>query len=90
MPAFVVKSDGSKVPFELKKIQSSVMAACNDASITERAGMIAQEVSLFVLTRLEGKEEVPTSEIKALILEKLDASYATVARAWRDYESSKQ
>jgi len=90
MTNFVIKKDGTKIPFDSEKIKSGIMAAALEAGLSEDEQKdVAEKVSSTVIMALESKEEVSSSEIKDMILSELDASSPSVAESWRKYEQTK-
>ncbi|MGD0576791.1 MAG: ATP cone domain-containing protein [Candidatus Staskawiczbacteria bacterium] len=89
MANFVIKKDGTKVPFDAEKIKSAVMAAASQAGVAEDAASdTAQKVVDAVSMAFSGQEETPTSEIKEKVLSELDAIAPDVSASWRKYDES--
>ena len=90
MANFVTKKDGTRVPFDLEKIKSAVVAATMEAEMPEQeANILAETILSLVSVDFEGQEEVSSSEIKEKILSELDTSAPSVSESWRKYEESK-
>ena len=89
MANFVIKKDGTKVPFDEERIRSAVVAAATQSGQTEDAaediaGKVVEEVS----TSLSGQEEVQSSEIKEKVLFELDTMAPDVSASWKKYDES--
>ena len=90
MVNMVTKNDGTKAPFDAEKMKGSIMAACQDAGVSdEEKNNITQKVSAVVMAQLENKEEISSAEIKKMILSELDVSFPEIAQAWRAYDEGK-
>ncbi len=90
MTNFVIKKDGTKVPFDSEKIKSAIVMAASEAGLSDdEKNDIAEKVSSSVVMAFEDKEEVLSTEIKNKILSELDASFPVVSEAWRKYEQTK-
>ncbi len=90
MAQFVIKNDGTKEPFDSEKIKRVIGFAAKEASLPEeQINEVAEKVSNAVLQLAEGKEEIPTAEIKEKILSELDAVAPSVSEAWRKYDQEK-
>jgi transcriptional regulator NrdR family protein len=86
---FVVKRDGTKVPFDSEKIKSAVLAAASEAGITPGEALsTAQKVLDSVSMAFGDKEEVSAIEIKEKVLSELDTIMPDVAMAWKKYDQS--
>ncbi|OGZ71922.1 MAG: hypothetical protein A2908_02465 [Candidatus Staskawiczbacteria bacterium RIFCSPLOWO2_01_FULL_38_12b] len=86
----VIKKDGTKVPFDLERMKSSIAAAAEDAGLLEEEKNSAvEQISSSVIIGLGSKEAVSSSEIKGKILAELEVSYPDIAQAWKKYEQSK-
>jgi transcriptional repressor NrdR len=90
---FVIKKDGRREPFDRAKVVAGMTKACEKRPISrELVEQIADEVERRL--RDELSEEVPTSEIGAMVMEKLrDADevayvrFASVYKEFRDADS---
>lgn len=90
MADYVVKKDGIKEPFEPEKIRGSIREAARDAGLPSKVVQkLEKEVAQEIIEELEGKNIVPTREIRTLILEKLSKEAPSAAGAWRRYEARK-
>ena len=90
MVSNVTKRDGSTEPFDAQKIRSSIEKAAVGAGVGEaRAQELMANVANFVLGKLEGMEEVSSSQIKEMILSELDTAEPSVSEAWRKHEQIK-
>lgn len=89
MANFVIKKDGTKVPFDSEKIKSSVMAAASEAGLSEdEKSSLAEKVLDSVQVSLGGQEEVASSQIREKVLSELDTTAPAVSEAWRKYDQS--
>jgi len=90
MANLVIKSDGSKVPFDPEKLRDSVKMACVDANCDEaRTNEVTNKVSGALMALSDSKEEIATSELKTKALEELDREAPEAAAAWRKYVADK-
>ena len=90
MAKFVIKRDGTKVPFDAEKIRSSIAAAAQEADISEeRKSEVIEQVLNTLLQLAESKEEITTVEIKEKILSELDVIEPSISGAWRKYDQEK-
>ncbi len=90
MATQVIKKDGSKQPFDAEKIKRAIEGAAKEAGLSDdRVSEVVAEVSGAVITKTDAREEIATSEIKAMILNELDRVEPSVSAAWRTYEASK-
>ncbi len=90
MANFVIKKDGTKEPFDIEKVKKAISAAAMQASISEEeTTKLVDEVSIMVVQSIASREEVPSSEIKEIILSELDIHNPAVSEAWRQYEQGK-
>jgi len=88
--AEVIKKDGTKEPFDSEKIRKSIAGAAQPTDIPEeRKNEVIEQVTAAVVSTLEDKEEIKTSEIRETILSELDRVEPGVANAWREYEQGK-
>ena len=87
----VIKKDGTKEPFDIGKIRNAIVAAVASADLPEerKNEVVEQVVSKVTQIIVEGKDEIPTSEIKENILSELDSVEPAVSEAWRKYEQEK-
>lgn len=88
----VIKGDGTKEPFDVGKIRNAVTAAAAATTLTEerKNEVVEQVVSKITQMVIEGKDEIPTSEIKENILGELDNVEPSVSEAWRKYDQEKK
>ncbi|MBU2539924.1 hypothetical protein KJ786_02085 [Patescibacteria group bacterium] len=88
----VIKKDGTKEPFDAGKIRNAIVATVASVALSEerKNEVVEQVVSKVTQTIVEGKDEIPTSEIKENILSELDSIEPSVSAAWRKYEQEKQ
>jgi transcriptional regulator NrdR family protein len=89
-PERVIKRSGEEEPFNPDKIVEAIKKAAEQAG-EKNAEEIANEISKEVLGSLIEKQNVSTSEIKDLIIKKLnEKGYENVVKAWEDYEKRKE
>ena len=83
----VVKRDGTKEPFAGQKLKQSIEAAARDAGLAEeRIEEIASIVTRSVMKTLEGREDVPTAEIRERVLAMLEDIEPASSQAWQAYD----
>lgn len=80
MVAQVVKKDGKTEPFQRQKIVKSCMAVGAPADV---AASIADDIEK------SARDQMPTSEIRAMVLEKLGRIRPEWAKNWKQYEQTK-
>lgn len=86
----VIKSDGSKMPFDAKKINRSITRAAQDAKLAPaEINKIVSEVYDTVLQFVESKDKIMSNEIRDLILQELDRIEPRVSAEWRRFMNSK-
>jgi len=89
-PERVIKKSGEEEPFNLDKIVEAIKKAAEKAG-EKNAKEIANEISKEVLDSLIERQNVSTSEIKDLIIKKLEEKgYENIVKAWGDYEKRKE
>lgn len=90
MANFVIKKDGSKEPFEVEKIKNSIKAAARETNLSEeRVKEVVEQVSTRTMEITEGREEIPTREIRGKVLKELDIIEPSISEAWRRYDQEK-
>ncbi|MFA5651913.1 MAG: ATP cone domain-containing protein [Candidatus Paceibacterota bacterium] len=90
MSKLVIKSDGTKTPFDLKKVVRAITRAANDAKLAPaEINKIVAEVSDTVLQFSESKDKIMSSEIRDLILTELDNMAPKVSAEWRRFMNSR-
>lgn len=86
----VIKSDGSKMPFDAKKISRSITRAAQDAKLAPaEINKIVNEIHDTVLQFIESKDKIMSSEIRDLILQELDRIEPRVSAEWRRFMNSR-
>ena len=90
VPLVVVKSDGSRRPFERSKIVAGVLAACKGRTVDpERIDQLACAVEDEV--RLAGGE-VSTAQIGVAVLDRLrsldEVAYLRFASVYKDFDAA--
>lgn len=87
----VIKRDGSKEPFNAKKIRKAITAVAKRAKLPKkRRDEVVEQVAKAAIQLAEGKGEIATSEIREKILSELDRIEPAVSTAWRNYEQKKK
>lgn len=76
----VVKKDGKTEPFQRQKIVNSCTSVGAPADV---AASIADEIEKAA------RDQMPTSEIRTMILERLRKIRPEWAKAWEEYEKTK-
>jgi len=88
MANFIIKKDGSKEPFNLKKIENAVIAAAAEAGFADDlAAKLSQDISNTIKKSTVNLNEVLGVEIRARALSQLDAIAPAVAESWRKFEN---
>jgi len=91
MAKLVIKSDGEKVPFDLKKINKALTRAASDAQLDPvEINKVAGEISNNVMVFAETKDKIKSSEIRDMILSELDRMAPIVAIEWRKFLNKKR
>ena len=87
----VIKKDGLKQPFDAEKIKNSVRAAASQTGLLEeRTDEVVEQVTAAVVSIVDIKEEITSSEIKENVLSELDNVEPSVSEAWRKYDAGKE
>ncbi len=82
----VIKSNGTKMPFDAKKIIRSITRAAQDAKLSpEEINKIVNDVSKITIDFVEEKDKILSSEIRNIILTELDRLSPEVAVEWRRF-----
>ena len=90
MANFVVKKDGTKVPFDAEKIKRAISAAATQAGLPENeVTEVVDQVLLKVIESFTGTEEVASAEIREKVLSELDVVKPAVSESWRKHDQSK-
>lgn len=76
----IVKKDGKTEPFQRQKIVNSCTSVGAPADV---AAGIADEIEKVV------RDQMPTSEIRAMVLGRLKKIRQDWAKAWEEYEKTK-
>ncbi len=85
----VIKKDGSKVPFDAKKIIKGITRAAQDAKLAPaEINKLVNEVSATAIQFADSKDKVMSSEIRDVILSELDNKAPNVAFEWRKFMNS--
>ena len=89
IPVFVVKKDGTREPFDKRKIMSGILRSCEKrpVSISEIEG-IAEDVEKRIYNTM--KQEVTSTHIGELIMNRLkkidDVAYVRFASVYRQFK----
>ena len=87
----VIKSDGTKAPFDAKKIIRAITRAAQDAKLTpEEINKLVNDVSETVIHFLESEAKISSSEIREKILSELDIVEPRVSAEWKKFMNSKR
>jgi len=86
----VVKANGKQEPFSSGKLLKSISKAMGDAKLTDKkAKVMAREICNHVAGRLKGKKDVHSSDLRKIVLAKLDKKAKKVSVAWKLFEKEK-
>lgn len=87
----VIKSDGSKIPFDSKKIARGITRSAQDAKLTpDKINVLVNYISDVVMNFVESKDKVKSSEIRDLILAELDKLEPSVSAEWRKFDKNRK
>jgi transcriptional repressor NrdR len=91
MRLFVTKKDGRREPFDRNKVVTGITKACEKRPVSRRAiEQIADEVEWEA--RSELAEEVPSSQIGALVMERLrdldSVAYVRFASVYKEFRDA--
>ena len=96
MPILVIKSDGSRQPFDINKIKNGIIKACEKRPVSLSQ---IEQVAMDIEKNLQNNfsQEVASSRIGELVMENLkkldDVAYvrfASVYKQFKDIESFKK
>lgn len=91
MTKIVIKTDGSKVPFDVKKINRSITRSASDANLSpEEINTLVKNIGGIVVSLIEPEEKVKSSEIREKILNELDQEAPRVAAEWRKFDVNRK
>ena len=86
----VIKRDGTKQAFDENKMRKSIEMAAREAGLAEdRVNAVVEQVAGAALQLAAGKEEIATSELRTLILARLDEVEPAAAAVWRKHDEGK-
>ncbi len=86
----VIKTDGTREPFDVEKIKKAISMAAVEAGISEeRKNEIIEQVTAAAVKTADAKEEITTAEIRDKILGDLDQIEPSVSKAWRTYDQER-
>lgn len=91
-PLVVIKKDGSRQPFDRRKILEGIQKACQKRPIeTQRIEDVVNRIELELYERFE--REVPSKEIGELIMKELrdldSVAYVRFASVYRNFREAK-
>ena len=83
----VIKKSGKKQIFSSKKLRKSIDNAAKEAKVEKkRRERIEEEITEVVEELIELNGELTTSEIRDIVLMRLEKMESAVARAWLVFE----
>ncbi len=83
----VIKRDRKRERFSRAKIHRAVEKAAQQARVSaSRRKELAREISEGVHERLSGKRSVRSSELRRMVLSRLERREPSAATAWRRYK----
>jgi len=88
MPLLVIKNNGSRQAFDIMKIKSGIVKACEKRPVTaSQIGAICESVEKQLLGSLE--QEIPSSKIGDLVMSELkkidEIAYVRFAAVYRQF-----
>lgn len=91
-PLVVIKKDGSRQPFDRRKILEGIQKACQKRPIeTQRIEDVVNRIELELYERFE--REVPSKDIGELIMKELrdldSVAYVRFASVYRDFKEAR-
>jgi len=87
----VIKKDGTKEPFDVEKVKRSIESAADEAGLSQdRTQEVVDIATRSVMKTLEGREDVPTAEIRERVLAAVRAVEPSVSEAWQKYDKEKK
>ena len=90
MPNFVTKKDGTRVPFNGKKIMTVVTLAAHEAGVSDsEANHLALRVVEAIETAFKDEEEISSAKIRDVIFSELEVMAPAVLESWKYYEEGK-
>ncbi len=89
VPILVVKKDGSRQPFNIEKIKSGMIKACEKRPVSiSQIDTMADEIEKSIQNSL--RQEVPSQEIGEMVMKKLKAvdeiAYVRFASVYRQFK----
>ncbi len=83
----VIKKDGTKQPFDARKISNAIMAAGAETDLSDdKVNKAAEQVVLTISQMVEAQDEITTSQIREKVLSELDGIAPAISDAWREYD----
>jgi len=90
MTKLIIKSDGSKIPFDKAKIERAIRRAANDAKMNpEEINKLIGKISDTITKLGSGENDIATKEIRENVLAKLDEIAPAVSSEWRKFDQNK-
>ena len=87
----VIKKDGTKEPFDVEKVKRSIKSAADEAGLSQdRTQEVVDIATRSVMKTLEGREDVPTAEIRERVLAALRTVEPSVFEAWQKYDKEQK
>jgi len=88
----VIKRDRREEPFDIEKLKESIRVNAIDAALKEtetKINDIVNSVSEAVVQQIKNNDEITSTEIREIILAKLDEVAPLVAKIWREYDEQR-
>ena len=83
----VIKKDGTKQPFDARKISNAIMAAGAETDLPDdKINKAIEQVTAVIIQMVEAKEEITTSDVREKVLSELDGIEPAISEAWRKYD----
>lgn len=87
----VIKNNGQSESFDAQKIKQAVQSAAKDSGAgNDRSEELAEIITRSIVKTLEGRHDVPTSEIRERALALLDEFEPKAVAAWRAYDDHRK
>ena len=88
----VIKRDRREEPFDIEKLKQSIRVNAIDAALKEtetKINDLVNSVSEAVVQQIKNNDEITSTEIREIILAKLDEIAPLVAKIWREYDEQR-
>jgi len=87
----VIKRNKKKQTYTIKKLERAVEKAAKDAKISLKGRKkLIHEVAHTLHYKLKGRTSIKTTDLRRLILRRLDRRSKKTARAWRRHDNRKK